>query len=134
MNSNGRTATRGGKGAKGDKTHKAEKIDTGKLVEKQQSGGGDSVRAKNDDPSIKDKVKLIMDMTQRSEAEVCSALHDCDNDVEQAANMLFENNTSVVSLLFNFSKHSFLLFSYTLVVIRVTFNSFFVNTVTCFLM
>lgn len=71
--------------------------------DKQQSGGGDSARSKvSDEPGIKEKVRMIMDMTQRSEAEVCSALHDCDNDMELAANMLLENNTDGVNYYFYF--------------------------------
>lgn len=35
-------------------------------------------------------VGFLMEMTCRSEEEVCSALHDCDNDMAKACEMLLE--------------------------------------------
>lgn len=64
----------------------------GKNAADKQINTGDHIKSKSDDPSIKEKVRVIMEMTHRSEAEVCSALHDCDNDVERAADMILENN------------------------------------------
>lgn len=32
-----------------------------------------------------------METTCRTEEEVCSALHDCDNDIEKACDMLLED-------------------------------------------
>lgn len=61
----------------------------------QHSGSGENARSKNDDPTIKEKVRQIMDMTRRSEEEVCLALHECDNDTECAINMLFEDMVEV---------------------------------------
>lgn len=59
-------------------------------TDKQQSGGaGDTARAK-DDPSIKEKVRQIVDMTHKSEEEALYALHDCDHDVQSAINILYE--------------------------------------------
>lgn len=38
-----------------------------------------------------------MEMTRRSEEEVCSALNDCDFDVAKACDLLFEEvNTQVI--------------------------------------
>lgn len=45
---------------------------------------------KSEDPSIKEKVKIVIEMTQRSEEEVCLALHECDYDTQLAINMLYE--------------------------------------------
>nr|XP_017025217.1 protein lingerer isoform X10 [Drosophila kikkawai] len=43
-----------------------------------------------EDPQIKEKVTLLLTMTQRSEEEVCCALNECDYDLEAAANFLIE--------------------------------------------
>lgn len=115
MSSSNRTTPKGGKGAKGEKAHKIDKSDTGKHLvfcnhrnimlftscvgkgsgDKQHSGGTDNVRAKSDDPLIKDKVKQVIEMTQRDENEVCLVLHECEYDVELAVNMLFESEEKV---------------------------------------
>lgn len=93
MSSTTRTTTKGGKSAKGDsnKSHKHDKSDTGKGSNDKQHGSGENARSKNDDPGIKDKVRQVIDMTRRSEEEVCLALYECDYDTERAINMLFEN-------------------------------------------
>ena len=44
----------------------------------------------NDDPKILDKVNRLMEMTQRSEEEVCCALNECENDMEKAVIFLLE--------------------------------------------
>ncbi|XP_026465399.1 protein lingerer isoform X2 [Ctenocephalides felis] len=49
---------------------------------------------RTDDPGIREKVITMMETTFRSEEEVCSALHDCDNDVDRAVNLLFESTNS----------------------------------------
>ncbi|XP_008195618.2 protein lingerer isoform X1 [Tribolium castaneum] len=91
MSSSNRTTSKGGKGSKTDnKTHKSDKSDTGKGSDKQQASR-DNTHAKSEDPFIKDKVKKLMEMSQRSEEEVCLALHDCDYDENAAMNMLLEN-------------------------------------------
>ncbi|KAG5861359.1 hypothetical protein JTB14_024746 [Gonioctena quinquepunctata] len=97
MSSSGRATSKGGKGIKADKSHKSEKSESGKGGEKQQHR---DANAKSEDPSIKDKVKTLMDMTQRSEDEVCYALHECDFDLNQATNMLFETISVVSSFFF----------------------------------
>lgn len=63
--------------------------------DKQQNTGNDNVRSKSDDPLIKEKVKQVIEMTQRDENEVCLVLHECEYDVELAVNMLFESNEKV---------------------------------------
>ncbi|XP_018562921.1 protein lingerer isoform X3 [Anoplophora glabripennis] len=89
MSSSNRTTSKGGKGAKADKSHKSDKSESGKgSGEKQQHRDANS---KGEDPSIKDKVKQLIEMSHRSEEEVCLALHECDNDINLASNMLFEN-------------------------------------------
>jgi hypothetical protein len=39
-----------------------------------------------------------MDATRKSEDEVCTALYDCDNDLDRAVNMLLEGEGQVSSL------------------------------------
>ncbi|KAJ8946416.1 hypothetical protein NQ314_008898 [Rhamnusium bicolor] len=88
MSSSNRTTSKGGKGAKVDKSHKSDKSESGKGSGDKQHRDGNS---KGEDPSIKEKVKQLIEMSQRSEEEVCLALHECDYDVNLAINMLFEN-------------------------------------------
>jgi hypothetical protein len=38
-----------------------------------------------------------MDATRKTEDEVCTALHDCDNDLDRAVNMLLEGMGQVCS-------------------------------------
>lgn len=40
-----------------------------------------------------------MDATRKSEDEVCTALHDCDNDANRAVNYLLEGDQRQVSSL-----------------------------------
>lgn len=116
MSSSTRSTAKGGKNSKGDinKLQKHDKSDTSMLSslsicfkftlllgkgcgdKQQHSGNADNARSKNDDPNIKEKVRQVMEMTRRSEEEVCLALHECDNDTERAINMLFENMIEVV--------------------------------------
>ncbi|CAH0550562.1 unnamed protein product [Brassicogethes aeneus] len=88
MSSGTRTTSKGGKGAKIDKSHKTDKGDVGK-------GSGDKQQrdtsTKSEDISMSDKVKLLIDLSSKTEDEVCLALHDCDNDMQQAINMLLED-------------------------------------------
>ncbi|XP_023013390.2 ubiquitin-associated protein-like lingerer isoform X1 [Leptinotarsa decemlineata] len=88
MSSSNRAASKGGKGAKADKSHKSEKSESGKGNEKHQHR---EVNSKNEDPSMKEKVKTLIEMTQRSEEEVCWALHECNNDLNEAIEMIFES-------------------------------------------
>jgi NACalpha-BTF3-like transcription factor len=122
MSSSNRTTSKGGKGSKTDnKTHKSEKSDTGELVaaitknadfirfvigkgsDKQQANR-DSTHSKSEDPSIKEKVRQLIEMSQRSEEEVCLALHECDGDVNTAMNMLLEDigHVSKIDLIYFF--------------------------------
>jgi hypothetical protein len=48
------------------------------------------IDTKTEDPDLKDKIKQVMDATRKTEDEVCTALHDCDNDPDRAVNMLLE--------------------------------------------
>ena len=41
-----------------------------------------------------------MDATRKTEDEVCTALHDCDNDPDRAVNMLLEGMGQVQTLYF----------------------------------
>ncbi|XP_063698886.1 protein lingerer isoform X3 [Culicoides brevitarsis] len=43
-----------------------------------------------EDPKIREKVEKLMEMTQRSEEDVCCALYECDNDLDRAVMFLFE--------------------------------------------
>jgi NACalpha-BTF3-like transcription factor len=107
MSSSNRTTSKGGKGSKTDnKTHKSEKSDTGKGSDKQQANR-DSTHSKSEDPSIKEKVRQLIEMSQRSEEEVCLALHECDGDVNTAMNMLLEDigHVSKIDLIFFFFCH-----------------------------
>ncbi|GLV43563.1 lingerer [Carabus blaptoides fortunei] len=111
MSSSNRTTSKGGKGTKGDtttKTQKSEKSDTQK-IEKNKLGKGsgdksqsqqnsDSIRnakykdLRPEDPSMKEKVCTVIEMTERSEEEACFALHECSFDINQAVNMLIESS------------------------------------------
>lgn len=137
MSSSNRTTSKGGKGAKADKSHKSDKSESGNSSFKTSSsvflmrvilGKGSSEKqqhrdanSKGEDPSIKDKVKQLIEMSHRSEEEVCLALHECDNDINLASNMLFEN-MSTVSIPIVYCKYLFLwaLFGIAKVEIHVT--------------
>lgn len=111
MSSSNRTTSKGGKGAKADnKTHKSDKSDigkgqkfyfpffptsqpifpTGKGSDKQHTNR-DNTHSKTDEPGMKEKVRQLIELSQRSEEEVCLALHECDNDVHNAITMLLED-------------------------------------------
>ncbi|XP_045481487.1 protein lingerer isoform X5 [Harmonia axyridis] len=87
MSSSNRTSSKGGK-TKNEKTLKTDKIDTGKP-------SGEKIVMKENPKSedLKSKVQHLIEMTQRSEEEVCLALHDCNYDLQQAANMLYDHMT-----------------------------------------
>lgn len=68
-------------------------------------GGGDKIHnkentSKNEELSIKEKVKQLMELTCRSEDEVCLALHESDNDINMAINFLYEEISTVSLFLF----------------------------------
>jgi hypothetical protein len=42
-----------------------------------------------------------MDATRKTEDEVCTALHDCDNDLDRAVNMLLEGMGQVCTRAVN---------------------------------
>lgn len=44
-----------------------------------------------DDPSMKEMVCKVIELTQRPEEHVCFALHECEFDVNQAVNLLIES-------------------------------------------
>lgn len=48
---------------------------------------------------MREKVVSLMEMTQRSEEEVCCALYECDNEMDRAVEFLLET-LPVVSFLF----------------------------------
>lgn len=113
MSSTSRTTSKGGKGAKADKSHKT---DGGMLFlsiclvyfiqpNDLGKGGGDKTHNKENTPKIeelgiKDKVKQLMDLTCRSEDEVCLALHESNNDMTMAINLLYEEIQTVSNLFF----------------------------------
>lgn len=51
---------------------------------------------------MKEKVRQLIEMSQRSEEEVCLALHESDFDVNVAINMLLENTGHVSAVLKQF--------------------------------
>jgi NACalpha-BTF3-like transcription factor len=53
------------------------------------------IDTRSEDPDMKNKIKQVMDATRKSEDEVCTALHDCDNDLDRAVNMLLEGSGTV---------------------------------------
>ncbi|XP_055387119.1 protein lingerer isoform X5 [Condylostylus longicornis] len=44
----------------------------------------------NEDPKMREKVTTLIEMTQRSEEDVCCALYECDNNLERAVVFLLE--------------------------------------------
>ncbi|XP_063238119.1 protein lingerer isoform X3 [Bacillus rossius redtenbacheri] len=102
MSSVNRSTARGGKGAKLDacssnKTQKSDsKSDSPKSLDPKIQPTAEQMRiaqiieTKFEDADLKDKIKQVMDATRKSEDEVCTALHDCDNDPDRAVNMLLE--------------------------------------------
>lgn len=48
------------------------------------------IKSGNEDPKLREKVDQLMETTQRSEADACLALYECDNDVERAVIYLLE--------------------------------------------
>lgn len=61
------------------------------------------VSSGQEDPKMREKVANLMEMTQRSEEEVCCALSECDNDLNRAVIFLLET-LPVVRCLLLFSK------------------------------
>ncbi|KAJ1530638.1 hypothetical protein ONE63_005512 [Megalurothrips usitatus] len=105
MSSANRATSRGSKGGKGEHvaaTAKAQKLDTKTETAKstdnpkaqEQMRIAQIIDGRYEDPQIKEKIKQIMDATHKSEIEVCTALHDCDNDANRAVNMLIEGQIS----------------------------------------
>jgi hypothetical protein len=45
--------------------------------------------------NVQFNVLQVMDATRKTEDEVCTALHDCDNDLDRAVNMLLEGEAQV---------------------------------------
>ncbi|XP_058125463.1 protein lingerer [Anopheles ziemanni] len=48
------------------------------------------IKSSMDDPKIQEKIQSLMEMTQRSEEEVCCALQECDSDLDRAVIFLLE--------------------------------------------
>uniref|UniRef100_A0AAG5D1H4 Protein lingerer n=1 Tax=Anopheles atroparvus TaxID=41427 RepID=A0AAG5D1H4_ANOAO len=48
------------------------------------------IKSGMDDPKIQEKIQSLMEMTQRSEEEVCCALQECDSDLDRAVIFLLE--------------------------------------------
>ncbi|MGH0172302.1 UNVERIFIED_CONTAM: hypothetical protein FKN15_063041, partial [Acipenser sinensis] len=60
------------------------------------------------DADFEDKVKQLMEVTGKNQDECIVALHDCNEDVTRAINILLEGNSDTVSRA---SKHSQSVFS-----------------------
>ncbi|EEB12834.1 lingerer, putative [Pediculus humanus corporis] len=103
MSTQNRTAHRGGKNSKLDsvpltKSQKNDsKMDTNKILDNpkaqptaEQMRIAQIIDRRTDDSKLKEKIKQIMDATRKTEDEVITALHDCDNDLDSAVNMLLE--------------------------------------------
>lgn len=62
-------------------------------------GSGDKQQkdkiSKNEDSAINDKIKHLIEMTQRSEDEVCLILHQCDYDMNLAVETIIEGGGTV---------------------------------------
>ncbi|XP_044740287.1 protein lingerer isoform X2 [Chrysoperla carnea] len=105
MSSSNKTTSRGGKGSKtagdagGKKTDGKTDTGTNKSTNKSQQPQSYELTLaqikdrKSDDPTLKDKVKQVMDTTFKSEEEVCLVLHDCDYDMDKAVIMLLEGHS-----------------------------------------
>ncbi|KAF4528213.1 hypothetical protein B566_EDAN016834, partial [Ephemera danica] len=107
MSSVSRAGPRGGKGTakatdtsgSGSKPQKTDtKTDTAKASDlnpktqptAEQMRIAQIIDTRTEDPDMKNKIKQVMDATHKSEDEVWTALHDCDNDLDRAVNMLLE--------------------------------------------
>ncbi|KAK7867696.1 hypothetical protein R5R35_011563 [Gryllus longicercus] len=104
MSSASRSTSRGGKGAKQDASvaNKQQKTDTKTDSPKtldhnpkiqptaEQMRIAQIIDTRTEDPDLRDKIKQVMDATRKTEDEVCTALHDCDNDPDRAVNLLLE--------------------------------------------
>ncbi|XP_021931150.1 protein lingerer isoform X4 [Zootermopsis nevadensis] len=104
MSSGSRSTSRGGKGTKLEpsSTNKPQKADAKTESPKtldhnpktqptaEQMRIAQIIDTRTEDPNLKDKIKQAMDATRKTEDEVCTALHDCDNDLDRAVNMLLE--------------------------------------------
>lgn len=108
MSSVGRAASRGSKSGKGDqtattmKTQKQEiKTEPAKTTENlkaqptpEQMRIAQIIEGRIEDPLLKEKIRQVMDATHKSEIEACTALYDCDYDLNTAVTMLIEGEVS----------------------------------------
>ncbi|KAL1513050.1 hypothetical protein ABEB36_002529 [Hypothenemus hampei] len=85
MSSTGRTTSKGGKGAKAERSHKSDgnKVGGDKIHNKENT-------VKHEELSMKEKVKTILELTQCTEDEACSALHENANNLELAVVYVLE--------------------------------------------
>ncbi|XP_046661479.1 protein lingerer isoform X2 [Homalodisca vitripennis] len=111
MSATARSTPRGGKNAKVEATStpKTQKLDVNKTetpkvigLDKSQVPTAEQMRmaeimdTKKDDLVSKDIIKQVMDLTQKTEDEALTALHDCDYDVNRAINYLLEGSPKVM--------------------------------------
>lgn len=90
-NGGGTVQSTGGKKTDHSKTDKDNKIHTKQPTAEQiRIAQITDVNSGTDDPKMREKVNNLMEMTQRSEEEVCCALYECDNDLERAVIFLLE--------------------------------------------
>lgn len=54
---------------------------------------------RSEDPNIKEKIRTVTELTGRTEEEACFALHEYNNDINQAVNMLIESSDQVSSVV-----------------------------------
>lgn len=67
-----------------EKTHSKPTADQIRLAQITDVSSG------QEDPKMREKVANLMEMTQRSEEDVCCALSECDNDLDRAVIFLLE--------------------------------------------
>ncbi|KAL0279064.1 UNVERIFIED_CONTAM: hypothetical protein PYX00_000700 [Menopon gallinae] len=101
MNTQTRTAQRGGKNSKLDsisssKTQKNDAKSENKSLDPRTQPTAEQMRIaqliskEEDDTNLKEKVKQVMDATRKTEDDAITALHDSDHDINKAVNMLLE--------------------------------------------
>ncbi|XP_077288803.1 protein lingerer-like isoform X3 [Arctopsyche grandis] len=96
MSLGAKTTNKGGTKSGGHQTQ-AKHNHVHKSTEKSQRAGRAAADAGGGEESgrMQHYVSVLIEMTCRSEEEVCSALHDCDNDLNKACEMLLEGKDQI---------------------------------------
>lgn len=71
------------------------------------TGGDKQNTSRTEEPDVKEKVKQLMEMSQRPEDDVCLVLHECDYDLNLACNKLLEAETQVSVKYVTVERNSF---------------------------